>query len=915
MRYRAVLPALSRGVAALVLVAGSLAAQNPARSTQQQQAMPAWLAADRATLAAESYTVPPPEIRRLVEAPWDANVALTQPSPDRKRFLNLQEKKSPLSAYGKPHLYFAGLVVDTEANRVRSLTTAKAYGLQVVDPATGKVTPIETPKSAATVGSPAWSPDGTRLAFIANFDHASHVYVADASTGKSVQVTKTPLLATLVSTVKWTADGKSLVTVLVPDNRKPEPKRAELANGPLTRVWMDGVKDAERNFWSLLQDPFDGDLMEYYTTGQLAVIDVATKAVKKIGTPKMIQSVDPSPDGQYFRVATMQKPFSYIVDFSSFGSADELWAGDASGNVLARIAEHGVRLAKDSAAGGGRGRGGAGAGDTNESKRGLAWMPQGPGMFYIEPVPGEGGTDSTAPPMRAGGGSGRGRGAAAASSRPSRVVQWVPPFGPNDTKVLFTNDVNISSVLFTDDAKTLLVGDVRGGAGEIFAVDLSEPTTKHLIVRALAGYTPSFAGGRPGGGALTGFLGDPGSAGDSLSFYNNPGGIVAKVGTRGGQVAMVSTDGGVYLQGVQHFKDFLRQAPREFVDKVDLKTGTKTRLFQATADQAESIIAPLDEDFTRVVVSRESPTQIANDFVVDTRTGGLTKITDNKDYTPEFTREVRKRIVVKRADGISFVVDLALPPGYQAGTRLPAMFWLYPREYTDQAAYDRTLRSDNVNAFPQRHPNPRPIDYLTTLGYAVAFFNPPIIGEEGRMNDNYVSDLTMNLTAVIDELDRQGYIDRSRLGIGGHSYGSFTTMNALAHTPYFKAGIAGDGMSNRSLTPTGFQSERRDFWAAQKTYTEMSPFFYADKIQGALLLYHSLEDTNVGTDPISSVRMMQALRANGKNAALFLYPYEGHQPGALETELDQWARWVAWLDLYVKHAGEGSAPVTRAIVP
>jgi dipeptidyl aminopeptidase/acylaminoacyl peptidase len=122
-------------------------------------------------------------------------------------------------------------------------------------------------------------------------------------------------------------------------------------------------------------------------------------------------------------------------------------------------------------------------------------------------------------------------------------------------------------------------------------------------------------------------------------------------------------------------------------------------------------------------------------------------------------------------------------------------------------------------------------------------------------------------------------------------------------------------MSNRSLTPTAFQSERRDFWAAQKTYEEMSPFFYADKIQGALLLYHSMEDQNVGTDPISSVRMMQALRANGKPSALFMYPYENHQPATLETELDQWARWTAWLDLYVKHAGESAAQPANQVVP
>jgi dipeptidyl aminopeptidase/acylaminoacyl peptidase len=74
-------------------------------------------------------------------------------------------------------------------------------------------------------------------------------------------------------------------------------------------------------------------------------------------------------------------------------------------------------------------------------------------------------------------------------------------------------------------------------------------------------------------------------------------------------------------------------------------------------------------------------------------------------------------------------------------------------------------------------------------------------------------------------------------------------------------------------------------------------------------MYHSLEDTNVGTDAISAIRMMQALRAHGKKAALYLYPYEGHQPAAKETELDQWARWTAWLDIYVKNAGQPTTVV------
>jgi dipeptidyl aminopeptidase/acylaminoacyl peptidase len=126
-------------------------------------------------------------------------------------------------------------------------------------------------------------------------------------------------------------------------------------------------------------------------------------------------------------------------------------------------------------------------------------------------------------------------------------------------------------------------------------------------------------------------------------------------------------------------------------------------------------------------------------------------------------------------------------------------------------------------------------------------------------------------------------------------------MNALVHTDFFKAGIAGDGMYNRTLTPNGFQRESRDIYQGKETYLAMSPFLYADQLSGAILMYHSMEDQNVGTDPISAIRMYHALMGQGKNAALYMYPYEDHGPVARETNLDQWARWVAWLDKYVKN--------------
>ncbi len=197
------------------------------------------------------------------------------------------------------------------------------------------------------------------------------------------------------------------------------------------------------------------------------------------------------------------------------------------------------------------------------------------------------------------------------------------------------------------------------------------------------------------------------------------------------------------------------------------------------------------------------------------------------------------------------------------------------------------------------------------LGYVVVAPDCPIVGAEGRVNDNFVADLRNSLWAVIDYLDKKQIIDRDRLAIGGHSYGAFGTANALAQTPFFKAGIAGDGNYNRTLTPMSFQSERRYIWDARETYIRMSPLLWANQINGALLMYHGMDDNNTGTFPIHSPRLFQALDGLGKKTAMYMYPYEGHGPAAHETILDLWARWIEWLDIYVKDPARGKAKAAK----
>jgi dipeptidyl aminopeptidase/acylaminoacyl peptidase len=276
-------------------------------------------------------------------------------------------------------------------------------------------------------------------------------------------------------------------------------------------------------------------------------------------------------------------------------------------------------------------------------------------------------------------------------------------------------------------------------------------------------------------------------------------------------------------------------------------------------------------------------------------------LTHNRNPFPELARAKHIDFSFRRQDGLDVQGRVTLPPGYREGEKVPAIFWTYPREFTTADAYTRSaIESRNHNAFTHLTWL-RWSELWLTQGYAIVYPDIPIVGE--NYNDTYISNMVDAMYGAMRAVDKLGVIDMDRIGHGGHSYGAFATANLLAHTPFFKAGIAGDGAYNRSLTPTGFQAERRNIWSAPSTYIEMSPFFSADQINAPLLMYHGAADNNTGTWPIQSERLIHALTSLGKTAALYEYPFESHTPRAIENNLDMWARWIGWFDRYVKDAG------------
>ena len=128
------------------------------------------------------------------------------------------------------------------------------------------------------------------------------------------------------------------------------------------------------------------------------------------------------------------------------------------------------------------------------------------------------------------------------------------------------------------------------------------------------------------------------------------------------------------------------------------------------------------------------------------------------------------------------------------------------------------------------------------------------------------------------------------------------TAHLLANSDIFRAGIARSGAYNRTLTPFGFQSERRSFWEAPMSYFKLSPFMRANLINEPVLMIHGEADNNSGTYPMQSRRMFAAIRGNGGTARLVMLPHESH--GYRAKESIQHVLWeqVEWMNKHVKNA-------------
>jgi len=372
--------------------------------------------------------------------------------------------------------------------------------------------------------------------------------------------------------------------------------------------------------------------------------------------------------------------------------------------------------------------------------------------------------------------------------------------------------------------------------------------------------------------------------------FNDPGSFVYETNKNNKSVIMVR-DKKVYLSG----SGYSTEGKFPFLDELNLETGNKSRIWQSNKNAYQSFIAFSGKN--EMIFRGEDKKNPSNYFLTNFSTNKTMQITEFEDKAKELSLLKKELITYKREDGLELSGTLYYPYGYEKGKRYPLILNAYPEEYTSKKTASQSINTTNTYTKVWGSSD----KYLCFAGYAVLQgAKIAVVGDPETVNETFTKQIVSSAEAAINYLDSLGVVDPNKVAVTGHSYGAFMVANLLAHCDLFAAGIAKNGAYNRTLTPFGFQSERRKLWDAKEMYWKISPFMNAEKINEPLLLIHSQKDTNSGTYPMQSKRFFSALSSLGAICRYIELPLENHSYKARETHLHLLAEYVEFLDKYLK---------------
>ena len=327
-----------------------------------------------------------------------------------------------------------------------------------------------------------------------------------------------------------------------------------------------------------------------------------------------------------------------------------------------------------------------------------------------------------------------------------------------------------------------------------------------------------------------------------------------------------------------------------YVASVELADGRFTKLLEGRRVVTGIDVAPTGRTVARVATATRPVEVFAFEGAA---LRALTHVNDSLFAALQLG--TTEDIAFKNKDGLTVGALLVKPASFTTGTKYPLILRIHGGP-NGQDAHQFSLERE----------------LLAAQGYLVLAVN--YRGSSGRgqawkkaIFADWGNKEVQDLLAGVDYVIASGIADPNRLGLGGWSYGGILTDYTIATTTRFRAATSGAGSALQSTMYGSdqyiyqYEKELGAPWQNPKLWEKVSyPFWHADKIKTPTLFLGGEKDFNV---PIAgSEQMYQALKSQGIDTQLIVYPGQNHGITRPSFVRDRLERYVGWYDKYLRTA-------------
>lgn len=238
---------------------------------------------------------------------------------------------------------------------------------------------------------------------------------------------------------------------------------------------------------------------------------------------------------------------------------------------------------------------------------------------------------------------------------------------------------------------------------------------------------------------------------------------------------------------------------------------------------------------------------------------------------------------------------LIFPPGFDEKRRYPLVLLIHggPQAASTES-FSRLGQLMAARGYVVFQPNYRGSDNLGNT-YQRAIINDAGAGP-GR-----------DVMAGLEAVKRRGFIDETRIGVSGWSYGGYMTSWLIGNYQVWKAAVAGAAVTDLfdSYNLSDFNVSAHWWYGGSPwvegyydSYREQSPITYAHQATAPTLILATTGDVRVPTS--QSYKLYHALRDNDVPVKFVAWPVGGHFPRDPVRSQDVQRQWLDWLDEHLK---------------